>query len=174
MQNLNIYTWIIPDICQKKKKLFTNFTNLDVYSDLIIVMSYTDGNSFYSSLVYIRLKHNMEAHFMESTGMDVFFFFFSSQEFCFIFCSWLKWIQILPFQTCAAHQSKASRFQLKNVGVWSFIVILDLLLHLTSRHLCKCVWCLWECQTCSRVSWFLHLMYVLPRTSVRTRVFMLV
>lgn len=47
-----------------------------MYSDLIIVMSYTDGNSFYSSLVYIRLKHNMEAHFMESTGMDGFFFFF--------------------------------------------------------------------------------------------------
>lgn len=30
---------------------------------------------FYSSLVCIRLKHNMEAHFMESTGIIVFFFF---------------------------------------------------------------------------------------------------
>lgn len=84
---------------------------------------------FHSSLVCIKAQYGSSLYGNPSESMD---------GFCFSFCSWLYWIQILPFQTCAAQQSKARRFQLKNVGVWQFIVILNLLLHLTSWHLCVC------------------------------------
>lgn len=62
---------------------------------------------FYSSLVCIRLKHNMEAHFMESTGMDgIFFFFLAGILFHFLLLAQVNPNTSLPDLCRASERSK--------------------------------------------------------------------